>query len=166
MHRFRNSFVLALVALVLLASVTAAQSQQVPQDLVTFKATIGGPLLPGFTIPTEPPMVSDDQTTSGQASEIGQVTFFEHSVAHLGPEGRAVFVSNGIGALVAANGDAIFLKFSGLVRPTGAEFGYTVTGGRGRFSGATGSGTILCVRNREKMEQSRTFEGVISRPRQ
>jgi hypothetical protein len=66
---------------------------------------------------------------------------------------------------VAEGGNAIFIKYSGLVRPAGAEFGYTVTGGRGRFAGATGSGVILCVRDREKGVQMRTFEGTLSKPR-
>jgi hypothetical protein len=135
--------------------------------MAALKTTLSGPLLSAFRIPTDAPMVVNTGQTTGEAGELGQVTFYEHFIANLGPDGVPVFVSNGIGALVAANGDAVYLRFAGLVRtPTSADFGYTITGGRGRFKGATGSGVIRCVRDLQKQEQLRIFEGTISRPLQ
>jgi hypothetical protein len=156
---------LAVTALALLGITVSAGAQQPRQDLVPFKATLTGAILPDFTIPTDPPISYDNQTATGQASEIGQVTYYEHVAAHLGVNDSLAYFSDGVGALVAANGDALFIKFGGLLGPTGAQWGYTVTGGRGRFAGATGSGTLLCVRNPQKKELVRTFEGMISRPK-
>jgi hypothetical protein len=164
------SFGLTSLALLGLVAVQIAgaptQAQQPAAETVLFKANLAGPLAPGFVIPLDAPVVSDDQSTTGQATELGEVTYVEHSIAHLGVDGRAVFVSDGVGVLTGANGDAVFISFGGLVRPAGAEFGYTITGGRGRFKGATGHGVIACVRDRVKNQQTRTFEGVISRPNQ
>jgi hypothetical protein len=158
---------LALTALVTWGMVLPgiAQAQQPSQEFVPFKATLAGTLPSSFTIPLDAPLVADNSTLTGEASEIGPVTFVEHSIAQLTLDGRGFSVPYGVGVLTAANGDAIFLTFSGLVRPAGLEAAYTVTGGRGRFKGATGQGVFLCVRDRPNNRMTRTFEGVISRPK-
>jgi hypothetical protein len=156
---------LALTALALLGVAVPMMAQQAPQDMIPFKATLTGSINPAFVIPIEPPIASDSQTSTGQATELGQVTYTEHSITHFGPDGKIAFISDGTSALVAANGDAVFLTYSGLLSGAGAQFGYTITGGRGRFKGATGSGVVLCVRDKAKNEFVRTFDGTLSAPK-
>lgn len=148
--RTRRSVNLAIAGLMLLAAVGPVIAQDAPKDVVPFKATLSGPLLPAFTIPTDAPIAVNNGQTTGQADELGQVTYYEHFIAHLGTDGLPIFISDGIGALVAANGDAVFLQFAGgrpVQAPVIADFGYTIVGGRGRFRGARGSGVFRCVRD-------------------
>ena len=56
-------------------------------------------------------------------------------------------VTGGMATIIAANGDELFLKFSGsgvLIGPGqfSDKFNYTITGGTGRFEDASGSGVI------------------------
>ena len=71
--------------------------------------------------------------------------------------------------MTAANGDALFISRNGLSRATATgitgEFGYIVTGGRGRFAGATGSGVGRFVIDASTNQVTTVFEGTISAPK-
>jgi hypothetical protein len=70
---------------------------------------------------------------------------------------------------VAANGDALVAEFEGVSAPVAPGFLYivetaTITGGTGRFAGATG--TFVCERLYDISAGTTigSFKGIISRP--
>jgi hypothetical protein len=153
---------------------TVAVAQQPPTNLVPFKATMAGEFR-GLFIPLNPPIVSEQLTSTGQADLLGQVTSADHYLAHLGVDGKLASITDGMAALTAANGDALFITYSGLPRsPAAGEFAqqelaFTVTGGQGRFAGASGGGVIRDVIFMQgtppKFTITRTFEGVVTAPK-
>jgi len=163
---------LALTVVVLSQTVDAAAVE--PTQFVPFKATMAGEFR-GLVIPLNPPIMSVQLTTTGQTDLLGQVTSAAHHFDRLGVDGKRVSFTDGIEAITAANGDALFLTYSGLPRPPAAgelgqqEFAFIVTGGQGRFVGATGSGVIrgsvFMQGTPPKLTITRTFEGVVSAPK-
>jgi hypothetical protein len=67
--------------------------------------------------------------------------------------------------MTAANGDALFFNYSGLFRGTGFELAFTITGGKGRFLGGTGSGVIRRSVDAAANKLTDVFEGTVSAPR-
>jgi hypothetical protein len=175
MKRRTRSFSLALITLAVLGLTRPGTAQQPSLDLVPFKATLAGHIgAQDLFIPLNPPIVSQNFIETGQADFLGQVTSAEHFITHLDAAGaRPLAITDGVGVFMAANGDAIFVSFSGLTRPPAAgefgegEFAFTVTGGRGRFAGANGSGVMHDVVKGSpgNAEVARTFEGMITRPK-
>lgn len=158
---------LAALALLGLALPRPAAAQQPPQNQVPLKANLVGPLTPRFVIPLEPEIRLGTYTADGTSDQLGPVKLVEANTLRLGPDGTLLSVTDGIGVLTAANGDALFLTYSGLVTSqTGsdatAEFAFTITGGRGRFLGATGSGVIHCATQSAQKQFTRVFEGTIT----
>jgi hypothetical protein len=176
MNRVWNPISLALIMLALPGSVAPGFAQQATKDMVVFKATMAGEFR-GLVIPLNPPIVSEQLTTTGQSDLLGQVTSVEHYFVRLGVDGKLASVTDGTAVLAAANGDALFLAYSGLASGNPAvegekgrqELAFIVTGGRGRFAGATGSGVIRDVLFRQgtppKFSITRTFEGMITAPK-
>jgi len=83
-------------------------------------------------------------------------------------------LTDGVVVITAANGDAIFIRYSGLARPPAVagefaegEKAFTVTGGRGRFVGATGNGVIhdSVQGGPGNISFTSTFDGMITRPK-
>jgi hypothetical protein len=160
-------FAVAALALLGLALPRPAAAQQPPQNQVPLKASLVGPLTPRFVIPLEPEIRLGTYTADGTADPLGPVKLVEANTLRLGPDGRLLSVTDGIGVLTAANGDALFLTYSGLVTSQAgsdatAEFAFTITGGRGRFLGATGSGVIHCATQSAQKQFTRVFEGTIT----
>jgi hypothetical protein len=157
------------LALALLGLMLPALAQEPPKDMVPFKATITGGLPDVFVVPLNPPLGFGRVSGQGEATDLGPITYIEHHVAHLDVNGIPRAATDAVGVLTAANGDAIFLNYSGLVRPVtdglAAEMAFTILGGRGRFAGATGSGAITVALNSVKKTMSCVMEGVVSRPR-
>jgi hypothetical protein len=94
-------------------------------------------------------VVPVSSTGSGTISHLGKVTMTEsHTTTILASSGyKTSAVTGGEATIVAANGDELFLTFSGTGILTGPgqfadTFNYTVTGGTGRFEGAGGTGVI------------------------
>lgn len=131
-------------------------------DQVSFKANLAGDW-DGFLIPLNPPVVADRQSATGQADLLGQVTFVGHHFVQLNVAGIPQAVTDGLGVLAAANGDALFISWSGLVHrgATEAELAFVVTGGRGRFLGATGSGVRTDMVTRTSQPSKSTFVSTI-----
>jgi hypothetical protein len=142
---------------------------QAPQDQVPFKATVGPYVGDVFVVPVSPPILSARTTAKGEATLLGPVTYLDLHTVQLGVDGGPLSFKDGIGVMTAANGDALFISRNGLSRATATgvavEFGYIVTGGRGRFAGATGSGVGRAVGDRSKNEITVVFEGTISAPK-
>jgi hypothetical protein len=161
-------FSLALTSLVLLslAHPCPAGAQQPTRNMVALKASLTGPLTPRFVIPLDPEIRLGTLTAEGTSDLLGAVKFVEANTVQIGAEGKGISVTDGKGVLTAANGDALFITYSGLVLPSGtaAELAYVITGGRGRFVGATGSGMIHCVTDAAQQKITRDIEGSVSAP--
>ena len=82
---------------------------------------------------------------SGDSSHLGRTTGTATEVL-VDPD----YVSDTVeAALVAANGDTLFLAYEGhFIDADGDSVGtFQITGGTGRFAGATGSGTFVSFAN-------------------
>jgi hypothetical protein len=129
---------LALTALVLRPSHTSAAAALVP-----FQASVSET----FTIAKCGEWsVCITAVGTGQATHLGEITEHSSVVADINPADQ----QNGCAperrtdSLTAANGDTITMSGPGLTRCPGsneANDSYVVTGGTGRFQGASGSGT-------------------------
>jgi len=104
-------------------------------------------------------------------SVLGSATDTGHYLLRLGVDGTPLSVTDGVYTSTGANGDAIHGTFSGLVRPSekpgfvvfeGVGF---VTGGRGRFVGATGHDLTRSEIELATGKGSYSWEGVISMPK-
>ncbi|MGZ8920250.1 MAG: hypothetical protein ACXW3L_04640 [Limisphaerales bacterium] len=109
------------------------------------------------------PLLSVDASGSGHASHLGHFTMtseFDVNFVTLAAGGSAHFI--------AANGDSVFTEFNGQAIPIeGSDFSsivqaHTITGGTGRFAGATGSFTVERLLNRVTGVSSGSFDGTIS----
>jgi hypothetical protein len=124
--------VLAIVACVLLSAVTAAAAEQVP-----FRGVWAGQT--DSATPVGPNVVLVVSSGSGQATHLGRFTMVSPHFTFLDTlevAGQQFFT--------AANGDTLTAVFSGQFVPNAdgnleATLPALITGGTGRFSGATGS---------------------------
>jgi hypothetical protein len=165
----------AVTTLVLLGLAGPGRTQNAGQNVVPFTATTKlDPVLSNtLVIPTSPPLESANLVGTGEGTPIGSFTFAGHRILSLDVEGKPLGVKEGVVVFSAASGDAIFLSYSGVVRQTDTvgvivqESAFQVTGGRGRFLGATGSGIQRVTVDQRQSPAVRTggYEGVISAPR-
>ena len=117
------------------------------------------------TITGAPPIVSVVVNATGNATQLGQFTL---AIPHV--VNRATRTAIGSYEFTAANGDTLTAEFTGTAMPTAVpgvlyiEETATITGGTGRFAGATGS--FICERlfNTITGTTSGSFEGTISSP--
>ena len=129
-----------------------SQSQAVP-----FKGTIEGTQ---SVTPLAFPFLAVNGSATGNATYLGVFTaHFPHTVN--------VTTRIGVGtyAFTAANGDTLTADFSGQATQTGVvliEEHATVTGGTGRFEGATGTFTVQRQFDQATGATRGTFEGTIS----
>jgi hypothetical protein len=142
------SIVAALALLTALAPL-AALAQQPTQDRVPIKGSLTG-VGDSFLIPMDPPILSSRVTATGQAELLGQkfpVTLISASYVTLGVDGIPLSITDGHEVVSYPEGSAAFVHINGSIRPSSKagfltmEGTWTVTGGRGMFLGASGSGT-------------------------
>ena len=139
-HSSAASLVLALLAVLGLAGPVAA-GEQVP-----FGGSFTGVVTVTVT-PGSPPIASANVNATGEATQLGQFTLaIPHSVIFTPTFPRT---SSGFYNFVAANGDTLSASFTGLVNPIPGVPGVlaavesaNITGGTGRFAGATGHFTV------------------------
>ena len=155
-YSFAASLMLAVLAVLGLTG-PAAAGEQVP-----FKGSLEGDV----TIdPLTPPFVEVDVDADGNATELGQ---FEVDIPHV--VNRANGTAVGSYEFTAANGDALFADFTGHSTPTetpGVLYiveTATITGGTGRFAGATGSFTVERLFDTVAGTTTGSFDGTISSP--
>lgn len=124
------------VALVMALAVATSVGPAAAADLVPFKGSLEAT---ATVTPLEPPVASVVIDGSGIATQLGRYTLhFPHLV------NQATRVGTGTYTFTAANGDTLTADVTGqatLVAPgvlSVAETA-TITGGTGRFAGATGS---------------------------
>lgn len=82
---------------------------------------------------------TSQMTHMGRAAQSGTLT--------LTPNGNPLIPGNGSVTITAANGDTVSFDYNGFLNPqTGEGTGkFNITGGTGRFLGATGQGTFYAV---------------------
>lgn len=149
---------------------------------VPFKArlfTAGEGLAPDASCGA-PPRLLNTQVGEGVATHLGRfsvrITFCMDVTDFLDDlqltEGESLPYDNGIGTLVAANGDELYLEISGEVVPSAhpdfdLEFHdrFRFTGGTGRFSGASGEGTTDSFVDQEADRTQHEWRGTLVLPR-
>ena len=113
-----------------------------------------------------PPFVSVDVDATGNATHLG---LFLLDIPHI--VNRANGTGSGSYEFTAANGDTLTADFTGTAVPTATpgvlyiEETATITGGTGRFAGATGSFISERLYDTTEGTTTGTFEGTISSPR-
>jgi hypothetical protein len=175
MNRVRSSVRLALTAVALLGLALPVGAQGVPKDRVPFKATMKASSQLSF-VPGNPARVSVQESGTGEATPLGAFTWVAHVVDDTDPEEQGLGIAEGVGTIAAANGDAVYVKFGFIRRPPLEpnllrwESVWLVTGGKGRFAGATGSGVsrievIPPTATNPAATTSVTWDGTISAPK-
>ena len=134
------------------ASLSAAQS-------VPFKGNLEGTQT---STPLQPPFAFVDGSATGNATNLGRFTVaFPHTVNFATRTGVGTFT------FTAANGDTLTADFTGQAQPgplVSIVEHATITGGTGRFAGATGSFTVERLFNPASGTTEGSFEGTISSP--
>ena len=149
----------ALIAGALLVSLAGPVSAG---DQVPFRGTLEGT---ATITPLSPPMVSVRIEATGSATYLGRFTLEAPHVVN-----QATLTAAGTYLITAANGDTITADLAGTA--TMVEPPYvisitetaTVTGGTGRFAGATGSIHVERIFNRATGVTTGTLSGWISTP--
>ena len=152
---------LALLALLALAGPAAAEGQgkQVP-----FRGRLEG--IVATVTPLTPPFVAVTLAGEGHATQLGH---FEVSVPHVTNRSNGTAV--GSYEFTAANGDTLTADFTSQVTPTdvpgvvSVAVTATITGGTGRFAGATGSFVGDRVADMVHGTVTESFDGTISTSR-
>ena len=157
MKRFGSAATLALVLVASMALVRSAAAG----DRVPLKGNFEGT---SARTPLDPPFVQDVITASGEATHLGRFDMVATAVVNL-PTRSAI----GTYEFVAANGDTLTATFTGASEPTATPGVIlitetaTITGGTGRFAGATGSFTSERLYDTIAGTTIGSFEGTISR---
>lgn len=146
---------IALVLLIVAASVSFARAATVEVQ-VPLKGTMQGIETHTVDFPT----LYVDGNVSGNSILLGNFTFHYSDVVNL-----ITSFGNGSAHFVAANGDMIDAEGYGQANPTGTityiKEWYTVTGGTGRFVGATGHFIVNRQLNEITGATSGKFDGTI-----
>lgn len=158
MKRLRLAFAIALWAIAAFGRADpVAADEQVP-----FKGSLEGV---ATVTPLDPPFVAVYVEATGNATGLGQLTL---DIPHI--VNRANLTATGTYEFTAANGDEVYAEFDGYSAPTDIPNVIaivetaTITGGTGRFAGATGSFTAYRLFDRVSGTTTGHFEGTISRP--
>jgi hypothetical protein len=131
--------VAATVGLMVLAAAATLARDQPGQT-----CELRGRLVGNFSTTAPAPLLTLADSVSGNAEGLGQVTgSFTVTVDFNHPVADGFVLVSKTGSLVAANGDTINLAMVGTFNVTTFDVHYVfvVTGGTGRFAGATGNGT-------------------------
>jgi hypothetical protein len=131
-------------------------------DQVPFKGSLEGDVT---STPLTPPFAKVVVEATGEATHLGTFTL---DIPHV--VNRTDRTAMGTYEFTAANGDTVFADFTGLAMPTeipGVLYIVevaTITGGTGRFAGATGSFTTERWYDTIELTTVGYFEGTISLP--
>jgi hypothetical protein len=113
-----------------------------------------------------PPTMFVDGTASGNAAQLGAFTMSFQGEVYL----PTLFAASESATLVAADGSTLFAEGSGQGTLTSTPGivsiveTYTITGGSGRFEGATGSIVVERLVDRATLASSGTISGTIGLP--
>jgi len=153
--RFAAGLVLAVGAVLGLGGPTVA-AEQMP---------FGGKLKGDVTLTPAPPLLLEDIEAMGTATQLGHFMLDVRLVVD-----PATRTAVGVYKFTAANGDTLYAEFTGQATPTEIpgvlyiEESAIITGGTGRFAGATGS--FIAKRWSDPIAGMTVgyFEGTISAP--
>ena len=157
MNKIRTPTSVALLLSILLASAIfaapASASEQVP---------LKGTLQAVETSVLQFPTLLVDSSGSGNATHLGRYTVSYEATANL-----LTGYGTGSAQFVAANGDILFAQGWGQATLTAPNVymiheEYTITGGTGRFAGASGSYVVERVLDMATGETSGTIDGRIA----
>jgi len=157
MKRFSYSAGLALAVVVVLGFAgPAAAGDQVP-----FKGGLEGV---DTGIPQVPPFASVTVEAAGEATQLGEFTFLELVTVN-----TATGMGSGTFLFTAANGDTVYGTITGQATFSPPNIlaiaeTATITGGTGRFAGATGGFTVARLKNTVTGATTASFLGTISSP--
>jgi hypothetical protein len=158
MKKIIVSTTLTLLLLIVLASTTFAAP-------VATEKLLKGSFEAVETHEFGPGIMFVDATGVGQTTHLGLFTYDLQAAVSL-----PSLSASASATLVAANGDRIFGQGSGQGTPTGTPGivsiveTYTITGGTGRFAGATGNFTVERLLDRATLVSSGTISGNIVVP--
>lgn len=161
MKKIYVSTVIALLLLIALASTTFAAPLAGQRQLL-----LKGSLQAMETHLVTPPTMFVDATGSGNATQLGSFTMSFQGEVFL----PTLFAASESATLVAADGSSIFGEGSGQGTLTGTPGivliveTYAITGGTGRFAGASGSFTVERLVDRATLTSSGTINGNIVLP--
>jgi hypothetical protein len=154
----------AVVLTLVIMAISVQAGPAAAGDKLPFKGKFEGALTE--RIPLTPPTFHDRFDMTGTATHLGNFDLVEEVVVDFGtvpPTGA------GTSTFVAANGDTLVADAIGHSSPV--EPGVVlitehavITGGTGRFAGATGSFTVERLFNLVTFETVGSFEGTISKP--
>jgi hypothetical protein len=138
-----------------------AAAAKAAEKKVPFKGRLEGI---GTITPLTPPLASVLIEANGNATQLGGFTV---QVPHI--VNQTAMTGSGSYQFIAANGDTLTATFNGQATPTSPGVlsileTATITGGTGRFAGATGSFTATRVFNLATSVTTGSFEGTISSP--
>jgi hypothetical protein len=152
-----------LVAALALTLGGTARAQQPPKDTVALKVVVNTKIdaAGSYVIPYDPPLEFDKLVGKADGTPIGPCDSIEHDYYQVGVDGSPLW-TDAVGAWTAANGDAIFFSYKGLGDPPKTTF--IITGGKGRFKGASGSGVMTYAMTGADTAVC-TFVGFISAPK-
>jgi hypothetical protein len=158
----RNGICLQL-GVVLLASALAGSAPARPaeaRNALPFRGRLEGT---ATSVPLTPPFIDTILVATGNASHLGRFTLTMREVVNL-----EAATSTQTFEFVAANGDTLTAAGTGTAAPGETpgvlaivETG-TITGGTGRFAGATGSFTVERLLDTPTGATSGSFEGTIA----
>ena len=157
MKKTFGSIVIAVLLLVVLASTTLAAEER--------EFVLKGSLQASETQQVIFPTAFIDLTGTGNATHLGWFTY--NLEAELNLPTRSATAS---ATLLAADGSTLFLEGSGQGSPTDVPGvasiveTFTITGGTGRFEGATGNVTVERLVNQATLTSSGTISGTIVVP--
>ena len=155
----RKLTTLAVLALTLGLAVTVGTVAVAAAAETPFKGTLDAVETSQFVFPIS----SIDREGTGTATYLGKYT--EHVTQQVNV---LTMSSTGASTFTAANGDTLNASISGQANPTSPGVlsiveVYTITGGTGRFAGATGTFTLESTLNLATGVSSGTFSGAINR---
>jgi hypothetical protein len=159
MKRFRFTAGFSLAGLMLLGMTCSVLAG----ELVPFKGSLDGE----FTSTGVFPLLTLEGSGTGMATHLGKFTYeFPHTVDF---SGVPIMPPMGLGTytFTAANGDMVIADFTGFSTPVEPGFVFvteeaTITGGTGRFAGASGQFTVLRLVDQLNGKTTGSFEGTIS----
>jgi hypothetical protein len=159
----KSAFRLQLTLVTLTALIVTLAGPVAAGDQVTLKGRLDGTVT---VTPLDPPLASVLIEATGNASQLGRFTL---EIPHL--VNQATRTGTGTYVFTAANGDTLTADFTGLatlVSPGVLTTHETavITGGTGRFAGATGTFTADRTFFVATGVTTGSFEGAISTPGQ
>jgi hypothetical protein len=154
----------AVMFLALLRLSSAVQAQEPPKDMVALKVVEKTKVdaAASFTLSVDPPVDFTKYVGTTDGSPIGAATAVTTDRTQIGVDGTELWYE-GAGSWTAANGDAIYFTYVGLVDP--AKAGFVITGGKGRFQGASGSGVFTYTESDDGAAYVTTYVGFVSAPK-